>query len=87
MSDESIVEAIKTDPDTRLIDADNFKKMRRKGLQKAPLKEHVTSTPSLDNHIIIPANQSQDDWFDAPGVSDDFMEEREQPDDQIRETL
>ncbi|MCI5125584.1 MAG: virulence-associated protein MvpT [Candidatus Electrothrix sp. AR5] len=36
---------------------------------------------------MIPTNQSQDDWFDAPGVSDDFMEEREQPDDQIRETL
>jgi antitoxin VapB len=29
----------------------------------------------------------EDDWFDAPGVSDDFMEEREQPDDQIREAL
>jgi AbrB family looped-hinge helix DNA binding protein len=26
-----------------------------------------------------PADQSWDDWFDAPGVSDDFMEERKQP--------
>ena len=33
------------------------------------------------------SERDEDDWFDAPGVSDDFMEEREQPDDQIRETL
>ncbi|CAK8725396.1 Antitoxin VapB [Candidatus Electrothrix aarhusensis] len=31
--------------------------------------------------------RDEDDWFDAPGVSNDFMEKRDQPDDQIRETL
>ena len=41
-----------------------------------------------NKRIIAPADQSWDDWFDAPGVSDDFMEQaREQPDDQIRENL
>ncbi|MCI5195358.1 MAG: antitoxin [Candidatus Electrothrix sp. AW5] len=41
-----------------------------------------------NKRIIAPADQSWDDWFDAPGVSDDFMEQaQEQPDDQIRETL
>ena len=43
---------------------------------------------SIDNkRIIVPVGQSWDDWFDAPGVSSDFMADREQPEDQIRETL
>ncbi|MCI5150479.1 MAG: hypothetical protein D3916_14020 [Candidatus Electrothrix sp. MAN1_4] len=42
MSDESIAEAVETDPDARLLDADDFKKMRRRGPQKAPLKDRVT---------------------------------------------
>ena len=35
--------------------------------------------------IISPAGQFWDDWFDAAGVSEDFMVEREQPKDQRRE--
>ena len=35
--------------------------------------------------IIFPVGQSWDDWFDGPGVSSDFMAERQQPDDQHRE--
>ena len=37
--------------------------------------------------LIAPAGESWDSWFDGPGVSDDFMSEREQPTDQVRETL
>ncbi|WFE69812.1 type II toxin-antitoxin system VapB family antitoxin [Thiomicrospira sp. R3] len=37
--------------------------------------------------IITPLEQSWDDWFDAKGVSDDFMNEREQEPDQVRESL
>jgi len=37
--------------------------------------------------IITPAGQSWDEWFDAPGASDDFMAAREQPEDQGRDTL
>ena len=39
------------------------------------------------SRIISPAGKSWDLWFDAPGVSDDFMTEREQAADQERETL
>ncbi|MDZ7761089.1 MAG: type II toxin-antitoxin system VapB family antitoxin [Desulfovermiculus sp.] len=40
-----------------------------------------------NKRIIVSADQSWDDWFDAPGVSNDFMNERMQPDDQIRDML
>ncbi|MDU9050509.1 MAG: hypothetical protein Q3M30_16810 [Candidatus Electrothrix sp. Rat3] len=87
ISDETITEIVDTDPDARLLDANDFKKMRGRIPQKVPLKKPVTSTPSLDHRSITPNDQTQDDWFDAPEVSDDFMEKREQPDDQLRDTL
>ncbi len=34
ISDETITEAVETDPNARLLDADDFKKMRRRGSQK-----------------------------------------------------
>jgi antitoxin VapB len=37
--------------------------------------------------IITPAGQSWDEWFASSDVSPDFMEKREQPEDQIRENL
>ncbi|MFV1982616.1 MAG: type II toxin-antitoxin system VapB family antitoxin [Thiohalomonadales bacterium] len=37
--------------------------------------------------IIIPAGESWDSWFDGPIVTDDFLTDREQPEDQKRETL
>lgn len=37
--------------------------------------------------LITPAGESWDSWFDGPGMSDDFMREREQPEDQEREAL
>jgi len=36
---------------------------------------------------ITPAGKSWDDWFEAEGVSDDFMTERMQPPDQLRDRL
>jgi len=36
-------------------------------------------------HIIVPAGQSWEDWFSSPGVSSDFMESREQPEDELCE--
>jgi len=38
-----------------------------------------------NTRIITPAGESWDYWFDGPGVSDDFMNERDQPADQQRE--
>lgn len=35
--------------------------------------------------IITPAGESWDSWFDGDGVSDDFMNDREQPVAQERE--
>ena len=40
-----------------------------------------------NKRIIVPAEQSWDDWFDSPGVSSDFMTVREQPEDQSREPI
>ncbi|MCF8040154.1 MAG: antitoxin [Desulfohalobiaceae bacterium] len=40
-----------------------------------------------NKRIILPATESWDDWFAASGVSHDFMSERKQPEDQIRESL
>ena len=37
--------------------------------------------------MITPAGESWDEWFNHEGVSDDFVPEREQPDDQERESL
>jgi antitoxin VapB len=37
--------------------------------------------------IISPVGSSWDEWFDGPGVSEDFMSQREQPEDQEREDL
>jgi len=40
-----------------------------------------------NTRIITPAGESWDYWFDRPGVSDDFMVERDQPVDQQRESF
>ncbi len=40
-----------------------------------------------NTRIITPAGESWDQWFDGPGVSDDFMLERDQPTGQEREAL
>lgn len=38
--------------------------------------------------LIVPAGEAWDSWFDGDGVTDDFMNNREQPlDDQERESL
>jgi len=49
--------------------------------------KNVEITAIGNKRIIVPADQSWDEWFDAPGVSSDFMSERHQPDDQIRDIL
>jgi|ACQI01.1.fsa_nt_gi antitoxin VapB len=49
--------------------------------------KEVVITAVGNARIITPANQSWDDWFDAKGVSDDFMENRQQENDQARDRL
>lgn len=38
-----------------------------------------------NTRIIAPAGESWDSWFDGLDVAADFMADREQPEDQIRE--
>jgi len=40
-----------------------------------------------NTRIITPAGESWHQWFASKGVSDDFMNEREQPVEQVRESL
>ena len=40
-----------------------------------------------NTRLITPAGECWDSWFDAPGVSADFMADREQPADQARDPL
>jgi len=47
----------------------------------------VEITAIGEKRLIVPADQSWEEWFNAPGVSSDFMAERKQPEDQHRETL
>lgn len=35
--------------------------------------------------LIVPAGQAWGSWFDSEGVSEDFMCERDQPSEQVRE--
>lgn len=37
------------------------------------------------SRLITPAGESWDTWFDGESVTDDFMNEREQPQEQERE--
>ena len=37
--------------------------------------------------LIAPAGELWESWFNEPGVSDDFMETRDQPADQERDTF
>lgn len=47
----------------------------------------VEITAIGNQRIITPAGQSWNSWFASSGVSKDFMEDREQPEDQVRESL
>ena len=47
----------------------------------------VEITAIGNKRIITPKGHTWDDWFDAPGVSDDFMIQRLQPGDQKRDQL
>ncbi|WP_414041094.1 type II toxin-antitoxin system VapB family antitoxin [Acidithiobacillus sp. M4-SHS-6] len=37
--------------------------------------------------ILVPAGESWDSWFNGEGVSADFMDNREQPEEQHRDSL
>jgi antitoxin VapB len=45
----------------------------------------VEITAVGNRRVIVPAGQSWDEWFEAAGVSPDFMTTRSQPADQQRD--
>lgn len=47
----------------------------------------VEITAIGNKRMIMPAGQSWEEWFAAPGVSSDFMTQRQQPEDQLRDSL
>jgi len=49
--------------------------------------KEVEITAIGNKRMIMPAGQSWDEWFNAQGVSNDFMTERVQPEDQHRGSL
>lgn len=49
--------------------------------------QEVEVTAVGRKRIIAPAGQSWDDWFEASGVSSDFMAARMQPEDPVRDPL
>ncbi len=54
------------------------------------LPESVTKVdviPLGRARLIVPAGEAWDSWFDGPGVSHDFLPEREQPPAQERGEL
>ena len=50
MTDEEIALAVEGDPDAKLLTEEDFKKMRRRGRQKAPTKDRITIR--LDHDIV-----------------------------------
>lgn len=49
--------------------------------------KQVDIVPLGRARLIAPAGEAWDSWFDGPGVTADFMNERDQPEEQQRESL
>ena len=58
-----------------------------KSVELEPNVKQVSITAVGKTRIISPLNSSWDDWFLAEGVSEDFLSERYQEADQVRESL
>lgn len=58
-----------------------------KSVEFPPSVNKVTVVAVGNTRIITPIHDSWDDWFDNPLASDDFMSDRAQPEDQLRESL
>jgi antitoxin VapB len=49
--------------------------------------KRVDIIPLGRGRLIVPAGDGWDSWFEEPGVSEDFMITRDQPEDQLRGPL
>ena len=73
---------------TKIFKSNKSQAVRLPKAVELPANVKEVSIIAIGNkRIITPANETWDDWFDNPQVTDDFMSNREQPEDQLRETL
>jgi len=73
---------------TKIFRSNKTQAVRLPKAVEMPDKVKEVSIIAIGNkRIITPADESWDDWFDNPQVTDDFMPQREQPEDQLREHL
>ncbi len=73
---------------TKIFRSNKTQAVRLPKAVEMPDKVKEVSIIAIGNkRIITPADESWDDWFDNPQVTDDFMSQREQPEDQLREHL
>lgn len=49
--------------------------------------KHVDIIPLGRGRLIVPAGEAWDSWFDSKAVTSDFMKDRDQPEDQDRDSL
>lgn len=49
--------------------------------------KRVDIIPLGRGRLIVPEGEGWDSWFDGEGVTSDFMSQREQPNDQERESF
>jgi len=74
--------------ETKIFKTNRSQAVRLPKLVAFPEKVKLVEIIAVGNkRIIVPKGQAWDEWFDAPGVSEDFMEQRSQEDDQSRNPL
>ena len=73
---------------TKIFKSNKSQAVRLPKAVELPASVKEVSIVAIGNkRIITPAEDSWDDWFDNPQVTFDFMSEREQPEDQLRDPL
>ena len=73
---------------TKIFKSNKSQAVRLPKAVELPASVKEVSIIAIGNkRIITPSNETWDDWFDNSQVTDDFMSKREQPEDQLRETL
>lgn len=71
---------------TKLFKSNKSQAVRLPKAVALPESVSVVDIVAIGNtRIITPAGESWEVWFDGQGVSDDFMQSRDQPSDQLRE--
>ena len=74
--------------ETKIFKTNRSQAVRLPKLVAFPEKVKLVEIIAVGNkRIIVPKGHAWDEWFNGPGVSEDFMEQRPQEDDQFRNSL